>query len=93
MQKEEKKTAFWIMYLMMNVIAGSRWKPQKKETTTCFTNSISVSDMGFGIYLLCFYRKGPLTQKGRWSKKMNTSAINRYSNWCKVIKKNNDNTK
>ena len=87
MLKEEKKTAFWILYLMMNVIAGSRWKPQKKEAKTNFTNSISVSDMGLGIYLLCFYRKGAPTHKGRWSKKMHTSAVNRYSNWCNVIKK------
>ena len=51
LKEEEKKTAFWLFHKVIGVIAGSRWKPNRKKAKSGFISSITASDVGFGVYL------------------------------------------
>ena len=96
--EETLKLIYWLVYRLLKVVTGNRWKPMEKLTSTEenkkeFCTCISASDIGFSVYLLSYYSKhynkegGNLKKKSRCSNKEYTSELDKYSVWCRDIKK------
>jgi hypothetical protein len=93
------KLIYWLVYRLLRVVTGNRWKPMEKYTSPeenkrDFCTCISASDIGFSVYLLSYYNKhnkkegNTLKKKARCSNKEYTSELDKYSVWCRDIKKN-----
>ena len=93
----EKKLIHWLLHRLAGLVSGSRWKPSSRteDEKTSFCKCVSVSDIGFAVYLLQYYSKkesGEAPNDGNNDGKKNRRkhskyvlTLTRFSEYCRQI--------